>query len=182
MHYTRLRIILLVLITGITLMVYCIALAALPHSPISFGRISRINTISLVPEGWAFFTRDAREDMIIVYKKNSAGIWEQVNVPGASARYLFGLDRKGRAIGVELAMLQAAITDSIWQASREPLTAHFQHDTLPVQLLKNNAAQPLCLGDIIVQVTPPVPWAWARNNKKVIMPYKIARLYVETDH
>lgn len=182
MHYIRLRILLAVLITGIILVVYCVALAALPYSPISFGRISRINTISLVPEGWAFFTRDAREDVIIVYKKTPTGIWEQVNVPGASARYLFGLDRKGRAIGVELAMLKAAIADSTWHSSRRPLSAHFQRDTLPVQHLKNNAAQPLCLGDIIVQVTPPVPWSWARNHSKVIMPYKIARLYVENDH
>lgn len=179
-QHFRLRLIFLLLIASLVLTLYFVALASLPNNPISLKSNSRFHVVSFLPEGWAFFTRDTREDMQYVYKKQADGHWELVTLPGASLRYLFGLSRKGRAIGPEITLLLRQIEDDSWTKSRMPVSIFFQHDTLKTYTISNPAPAPICTGDIILQSIPPVPWAWSGSKKEIIMPYKIVRLYVKT--
>ncbi|UCJ08207.1 SdpA family antimicrobial peptide system protein [Chitinophaga pendula] len=175
----RLRLMLLFLVASLLFVLYFVALASLPNNPVALKSNSRFHVISFLPEGWAFFTRNAREDVLYVYKKQPDGHWELVNVPGSSLRFIFGLNRKGRAIGPEIAVLLRQLNDEDWLESRYPVSSFFKTDTLRPHIVNNTAPDPACSGDLIFQLTPPIPWAWAGSGKEIIMPYKIIRLYVK---
>lgn len=174
-----LRLIFLLLVALLMLGMYLVGLSSLPSNPVSLSVNSKFHVVSFLPEGWAFFTRDARENMLYVYRRMEDGRWELVNVPGSSLRYSFGLNRKGRAIGPEIAVLLRQIDSDDWVESRSPLNNFFQNDTLKKHVINDTAPLPACTGDIILQLIPPVPWAWSGSKKEIIMPYKIVRLYVK---
>jgi antimicrobial peptide system SdpA family protein len=165
----------LLMIFGITLSL--IAMANLPNNAIAIKSKTRTFFQSFSPQGWAFFTRDAREEIIEVYSRDQKGNWEKVNVPGSSFRYAFGLNRKGRAFGVEINRLLSQFKEQDWTKSRQA-EWYSINDSLIKHEVNNPCPLPICKGNLLVKISPPVPWAWLGSKKKVIMPYKILRLDV----
>lgn len=159
--------------------IFLIMMAAFPDSPIHSSSLTQLNLISIVPEGWAFFTRSPREENIYVYEKDKESLWKLVNIPGASPTFIFGLDRSGRAISAELQILLDQLPDSNdWVESRVKLKNFLSNDTLVAYQVKNFSKIQRCKGELIIQKVKPVPWAWS-NIENFVMPYKIIKIYAE---
>jgi antimicrobial peptide system SdpA family protein len=70
---------------------------------------------SVLPQGWAFFTKSPRDPLLTAYEFDEQG--RPYRVPEISSpdyRNLFGINRRGRAIGTELAHLLDSVPPERW--------------------------------------------------------------------
>jgi antimicrobial peptide system SdpA family protein len=138
----------------------------------------KLYTQFFLPEGWAFFTRNPREDRYIVYRLATGGSWIDTNLgPHNRPRNAFGLNRKSRAQGVEIGLLLVSIHDDEWLACRKSPAICLA--TTPVSKdFKDISPIPTLCGEIGVVMQPPVPWAWSSLPRPVTMPSKVVRVRV----
>lgn len=148
------------------------------QTPFYIFRKVRLNVGYVMPQGWAFFTRNAREPRVYVYTLNKDRHLQRLNVPGSSARYLFGLDRHGRKVPAEYLSMMAVLDSTKWENGRFDITeiSKFSLKKSSIEI-SNNAIKPTCCGEIILVKTNAVPWAWSQFNN-VKMPAKMIKLYV----
>lgn len=154
------------------------ATLALPFNPVRLPGVAQLQTRIWFPQGWGFFTRDPREEDIIVHVRDAAGTWQPAGLgPNSRPRYLLGLDRAARAQGVELGLLMAELPTKAWQpCAREDAGTCLE--ALPVAAtVTNPTPRPSLCGAVGVVLRPPVPWAWARSRRW--MPARAARLEVQ---
>lgn len=145
-----------------------IALASVPLNPASLKFENKMNILSVVPEGWGFFTRDAREPAIHVYKKENAG-YSLVNYPMPDWKNGLGVSRNMRKINIELFSLLAAVQDSSWQTDT---TGRLSFDCDTMVTLKGPFNHSRLRGTFLVVKQERLPWAWAGQWKTITMPYK----------
>jgi antimicrobial peptide system SdpA family protein len=136
------------------------------------------NTTLLVPEGWAFFTRNPREPDIVLYKKIK-GQWmhDPIN-PLSMISNWWGLDRRPRAQSTEMAMILHSIPQDLWvscDSSIENCLTNFT-DSVILQI-NNTVPRPVLCDTVAVQLLPPVPWAWSKN-RNLVMPYRLIYIKV----
>jgi len=161
------------------LLIVKVFFTSLPYNPIkSTGPQTRLIR-SFLPEGWAFFTRNSREDQTIVYTVNASNFdiarfkWLQ----NSHYSNYFGLDKKSRYMGVELAYLLSKLKSNDW-SSCQKLTKE-KIKTLEVIEVKNELEIKNFKGLLLVQKKEPIPWAWRESSVEVEMPSKIALIKVK---
>ena len=150
---------------------------ALPHSPIHLPFAEQAQTLLWAPEGWAFFTRDPREEKQTVYIKRDSEWRSALLAPHGRLFNIVGLRRKSRSQGVELALLMNGLPANLWQ----PCTASLQQCLAQLprgQAVHNISPAPTMCGTIAVVLQKPVPWAWAGSSRPVTMPCRILALEV----
>ncbi len=153
-----------------------VTIASLPYSPISMALDVEVGVRSLVPEGWGFFTREPRS--LDVYLSQQVGNdWRPVDrLPIANPRNLFGIDRRPRAIPVELAVLLDQVNASQWtETTNHSVVA----SEAPVVAVVNPMKHPLFCGPLRVMSREPVPWAWFADGADVEMPSWVVTLDVQ---
>jgi antimicrobial peptide system SdpA family protein len=165
--------------------VFCgsqVLLTLLPDNPIKLREKVKLEIQTVMPQGWAFFTKNPREPIIVAYGLQG-NHWQQINGSGGSIKYLLGLNRAGRAVSVEISTIIAQIPESSWISSRLSLPEFI--DSLHIQGIqklsikaKNSKNGGKCSGQIIIQRTTIPPWAWSTLRKEVIMPSEFAIVYV----
>jgi antimicrobial peptide system SdpA family protein len=132
----------------------------------------------LMPQGWAFFTRDPREERLHVYAETARGWVSADPGPHASWQYAMGFDRRPRVHGVELALLLAQFRQAAWQECKQnPVTCLATVET--AAMVVNTSPQPAFCGPLGIVRQVPVPWAWARATKPVTMPSQILKVDVQ---
>ncbi len=136
----------------------------------------------LLPQGWGFFTRDPREARIIPFGLDTEGEWTELGLgPHSRARWLFGLDRRSRAQGLEIGTLFGAVPDDAWvdcdsgPTSMEPRACLDAASPLQVD---NPSPIPSLCGQIGLVRREPVPWAWRGAADQIEMPAQVLRLDV----
>jgi len=149
--------------------------AALPFNSIKLPfETSEFRT--LVPEGWAFFTRDPREESIFLFIRRD-GAWESASMgPNGSVANAFGLNRASRAQGVETALIVNRFSTSAFRECRG-VAADCLETTKSAGSLQNNSPDPSLCGDVGIVMRKPVPWAWWSSGQSVVMPARILRIY-----
>jgi antimicrobial peptide system SdpA family protein len=150
---------------------------ALPYSPVRLPFAEQALTFLWAPQGWAFFTRDPREEKQTVYAKATAG-WESVLLaPHGRLTNVFGLRRTSRAQGVEMALLIDGIPAEAWQPCTLPVGECLAQ--LPTgRPVVNRSPDPTMCGSVAVVLQKPLPWAWARSPRPTTMPARILALEV----
>ena len=149
-------------------------------SPLRSSRALRRNMIAISPQGWAFFTRDPREPVARLYR--AAGPeWSLASYTNSSARSLFGLSRRARALNVELAALLAEVPRDRWMACRSTLETCLREAAPSGVALSNRSTTRQVCGGFAVERQPPVPWAWSRSAERIHMPSEVVRLDVRCD-
>jgi sporulation delaying protein A len=139
--------------------------------------VARRDLPYVVPEGWAFFTRDAREERILLFRRAVDG-WHPANLgPHAEARNIFGLDRASRAQGVELALLISGVGAEDWTSCEMAPIDCVAHAAF-ARSVDNVSPRPSLCGDVGVALQEPVPWVWASAGGSVTMPSRVIRLSV----
>lgn len=154
------------------------AVCALPHNPLSPGLGMERHMRLLLPEGWGFFTRDAREKDLLIAHFGSSGQL-RIEPPHAHVDNAFGLLRKTRVLAVEANQI---LSES--QARFTPCRGSLA-DCLaqaPVQKLASNAARPYLCGDLALLRRAPVPWSWIGLLSADEMPTEVYRARIRCHH
>ncbi|MER5644901.1 SdpA family antimicrobial peptide system protein [Streptosporangium sp. NPDC002524] len=120
----------------------------------------------ITPQGWAFFTRSAREPRTEIWRFSTHG-WQPST---DAARRLGGWDRGHRWAAGEKELLAGAVPDGHWQACAIELVSCFA--TGRRWTVANPTAEPTLCGVLGLARREPVPWAWA--DDEITMPVSTA--------
>jgi antimicrobial peptide system SdpA family protein len=170
-----------IFVVGLTSIVGVYALhAALPRSPIDLPFQNVARTALFLPEGWAFFTRNPREERTLAFLRSANGSWEAARPDRLSdPRNLFGLSRAPRSQALEMGLLVTQLAVGEWKScdgSREEC-----FEAAPVaRELENPTPRPMLCGTVGFVAQPPLPWAWWRSpkGKDVRMPMRVTKVSV----
>jgi antimicrobial peptide system SdpA family protein len=127
---------------------------------------------TLLPQGWAFFTRSPRELVFEGYAKVN-GKWIKITNNNFSIENDFGFSREGRSISWSLMQLAMAIPEKNWNFDREFDVENFKNltcDTLTFNNFKSSE-----IGVVAYNI---LPWAWVDNPSKTKIIYKTCRVFI----
>ena len=133
---------------------------------------------NFLPQGWGFFTRDPREDEVILYQiiEDTAIQYTQTN---NSRDNWYGFSRRNRLKLIEAGVIVSQIKDSLWMKMKGGdfiLDRGIYTDTI------NSRFKPCNIkGDYFVVKRERIPWAWAKKQEEIIMPYSYVKIYVKTN-
>src|SRR5262249_24867031 len=169
----------LILTLGWATLIVCVALGSIANSPLHPSFRQRVSVLAIMPEGWAFFTRNPREAVTRVYKKAAGLNWLLISEPNFSKRHLYGFHCAGRLITNELGNLLSGLAPERWTECKGPVGECMDRRLLePIVIHKQPRVLKELCGEIVVQVTEPLPWAWARRRTQEEMPSKWIKLDV----
>jgi antimicrobial peptide system SdpA family protein len=162
---------------GAALVVYTVH-GSLPHNALALPGETALSTAVWAPEGWKFFTRNPREEQTHLYVRNAAGMWNDADVgPNGSSRNLFGLSRQGRAQPLEYGALLKDLPKEAWRDCDGSPEQCLEHALVAKTLSNTSVTKTLC-GTVGIVRQKPVPWAWAKSKRPVVMPSRVVRLEV----
>jgi antimicrobial peptide system SdpA family protein len=150
---------------------------ALPYNPVKLPFAESIRTVVWAPQGWSFFTRDAREARVLVLQQVDGRWRSALRGPNARVANVFGFDRAPRAEGTEMAMLTQAVPPGRWRECEEGIERCLAKGESAIAV-RLPVPHPLICGDVVLVVQQPVPWAWLSMPQKVDMPIRSARVSV----
>ncbi|MCY8424269.1 SdpA family antimicrobial peptide system protein [Bacillus vallismortis] len=141
-------------------------IAVLPTNPLSSNIDEQSFMKTLYPQGWGFFSKNPREEMVNVYETKN--YTQAVSWPNNSFKNIFGLDRHGRAQGIELGYLIEQIPSSIeWKNCHDGSRACLKKtDTLFA--IKNKTPNPSLCGNLGLSRETLIPWAWSNKSRSNI--------------
>ncbi|MFI1997007.1 SdpA family antimicrobial peptide system protein [Actinoplanes sp. NPDC020271] len=140
-----------------------------------------VNTV--VPENWAFFTRDPQTPEVTAYRLDSGSKpVSLLTTPQNKAANAFGLSRNQRAQGVELGYLSSVT--SAWRDCDVRTTACVSAAAgAPAEATVNTSSFPTACGDVYLAQEVPVPWNYRKLYKNTSFRInKVAHLEVSCPH
>ena len=162
---------------SVTLLLGITLTSSVEHNPVKVFHNYKREVFSLVPQGWAFFTRSPREAQISVYQIATDGSLTPLN-HHHHQNYL-GLNRDATRLISELGVVKSNLADSLWVNTtwnyQSELYGSLPETTVTVTNPVKNAQ--LC-GELLVVLQPPVPWAWSKSIDQIKMPAKAIRLNI----
>jgi len=135
---------------------------------------------TLLPQGWAFFTRSPREAQVLIYKSDYNKNFKEVNQRHSSYKNIFGLNRQASKMIAELQFIKKEINDTLYTKTEWNYQAN-NFGLIPTSVIdvKNQFKDPLLCGEYLLVFQKSIPWAWSKNIEKIKMPSKIIRIKIE---
>ena len=158
-------------------LIYGIAVASIPYNPLSMPRIITMNLQTIIPQGWAFFTRSPREEMNYYYRIEEDALVLQP-YQNANWKTALGTSRMGRVKSMELAALNSMVQPEDWYHCDKGIAVCDDWKTLPRVALRNGFRHPQICGELILEKKEIVPWAWSKDIHQDQVPSKIVKLFV----
>ena len=154
------------------------ALAAMPFHTVNLSDNLQQTVMSLIPEGWGFFTKSPRDPEMQVAVLHNGKLQKLNIVSSFNIQYAFGFNRQSRAQGLELdGLLSRLETASLWHDCQQNVSDCAQ--TLQVQKRLVNSAQfPTLCGDLVLYQSRPIPWAYRNIKPTLNMPSRQTRVEV----
>lgn len=159
--------------------IFCVFVSSVPLNPISIKYQKIKEFSSLVPQGWAFFTRSPREAQILVYKINKDTQLELEIIRHSQPENVFGLNRVQSFKMNELQLIVSKLDRNLFLNTSWNYMNNL-HGILPKKV---NVVQHvfkhsrLINKEIVIIIQDIVPWAW-KKNKNLMMPAKAIRLKI----
>ncbi|GIG92218.1 SdpA family antimicrobial peptide system protein [Plantactinospora endophytica] len=153
--------------------------AQLPANAVSlpFEESARTPVRQILPQGWAMFTRNPREQDVLAFVRSTDGGWHSaLRGPHSQPHNAFGFNRASRTQGVEIATMTTRLTAEQWQECRRGIPACIER-AVPVPM-DNPSLDPTLCGDVGFAGQVPVPWAWSGSDRTISMPAQVVRLVV----
>ncbi len=153
-----------------------------PPSALRLSKAHGHTVSQFFPQGWKFFTKDPLSADFFVYRAQPDQTWISITSPPMGSREnLWGLDRRIRTQGLELALLlnggRGGAGDALTWTECDDAIGPCAAAAPPGPVVHNGAPAPTVCGDTAVTQEQPVPWAWRHLRSR--MPMKIARVRVE---
>lgn len=126
-------------------------------------------------QGWGFFTKSPRDEEFFVFEKRGDAWTNAFSGPSAALHNALGLNRRMRAQGLEFGLLTHLAPDGAWAECDTMMILCFDRHVARDDLvtLYNPSTTPYYCGTIAFALQRPVPWAWQRLNRKIVMPSRI---------
>lgn len=168
-----------VVLLGFWLLLFTYSIhSAMPLNPINLPLSGAISANVFMPQGWKFFTRNPREDDIKIFRKNNEGNWVSATFGANSSPVnLFGIKRTARSQGIEIGLLMASIKKDEWVECKGR-TDVCMEQAATNKTIVNESPLPTICGEVAFVMQPPVPWAWSRAKREVVMPSKLIKVGV----
>jgi len=148
-------------------------------NPIRLYCLSTQGIYNFVPQGWAFFTRDPKENVLKLYKIQNNELIYINKTASLSFQDAFGIKRNKRGISIELAEIVAGMeTSKKWEGFRDIELSEASKTMKITDTVKVQKKSLLEQGKYIICTSRRLPWAWAKTEVK--LPYrakKIALIY-----
>src|SRR4051812_41959664 len=96
--------------------------AGMTYNPVTLPFEQAVNAQVWIPEGWKFFTRNPREERVSMLVRKEGQWINGSRTPNANPSNAFGIDRLGRAQGLELALLLENVPSEAWSACKGDTT------------------------------------------------------------
>lgn len=154
-----------------------------PPNPLSpqWTPDEQLNFKTVFPEGWAFFTRDPRQEAFSLYSRTADGDWSNGLLgPASQASQLFGWSRISRAQGLDVGEISYQLSERNYKTcvSANPQACLAK---LPaVVQIRNDASHPLICGHTVLLWRQPVPWSWS-SFRSITLKARVANLNVHCD-
>ncbi|WP_346010775.1 SdpA family antimicrobial peptide system protein [Streptomyces sp. SID5910] len=153
-----------------------VAQSFLPHNVVSLPAQESARKLATVtaPQGWAFFTKSAKDPSYAPYRMVD-GHWKNVSLtPHSRPSNLFGFDRASRTQGIEAAlMLRQAGTRWTTCDSADTVSQCLVRAESRPHVTNPSPAPTLCGRAAVVEMTP-VPWAWRDLSPEHAAPTRVA--------
>jgi antimicrobial peptide system SdpA family protein len=150
----------------------------MPRNAVNLPFEHDVNTLLVLPEGWAFFTKNPREARFLVFGQTSDGSWTRSFGESPELSATFGFSRRVRSLNVEAGLILSRVTDGQWRkCSGAPGTCLALWSD-KVLAAVNATPEPSLCGPIGVVKQDRVPWAWAKSVNPDAMPSQIVRIDV----
>lgn len=135
--------------------------------------------LRFTPQGWAFFTRSAREEQIYIYKIDGNSL-KKINQRHADLKNIIGLSRDISKIGIEIDALTNIVNIENFMNTEWNYEANLL-GKIPEAFIeiKNPIYEPLLCGEYLLVFQPLVPWAWSKSKNNIKMPSKVIKLRIE---
>jgi antimicrobial peptide system SdpA family protein len=157
--------------------VYISFIASNRDNPVRLSYKSTTEIYSVFPQGWAFFTRDPKEDVLIVYDFQNDKEEAVNETASLSLGNLLGINRKGRRISIELAAVVNKIPAKAWTKERKRMSIEKLKSLPLVDTVENVLPNPILQGTYVIYRANRKPWAWAKS--KTQMPYKCIKVAIQ---
>lgn len=108
-----------------------------------------------VPQGWGFFTKNPREEVVLVYHQNKEKEWELQSIPNSSPKNMFGLSKRQRRMGMDLSFLLHQMKATKWFTTNTGIS--LKNLESPTDTITGDFE--VLEGDILITKSEPVPWA-----------------------
>lgn len=163
-----------VLVVGIAQVLFI----SLPFNPIKAKVPTERLISSTVPQGWAFFTRNAREAQVKLYSISEGDV-TPIHQQHSSFVNYFGLKRASSKLLLELQAIRTQITDDQFENTEWNYQKN-RYGNIPdtVYHVDNLLNDPMVCGTYLMVLQEHVPWAWSGSLKKIMMPAKVIRFHV----
>ena len=169
---TQLGLFTLLLVGGWVVLGISALQGVLPYNPVRVPLAQTIKVSIWAPEGWAFFTRPPQEMKTSVFRERN-GEWASASLgPQARPGNFFGMNRAARAQGVEFGLLNADIPPGSWNTCEQAPISCLVSARI-AGTFRNRSPAPTYCGKIGIVRQRPVPWAWRRSAKDIIMPSQV---------
>ena len=157
-----------------TVLIILLASASLSYNAMS--ELSNHRWYQILPQGWAFFTKDAREAQIQLFEQRGEK-WVRVDHHHAHYSHFFGVRRATTQKLIELAKLYQDIPPSAFvdcESNIQLERVHCEPDTTIT--LKNPFDQAFMCGEYLMVCQEIIPWAWSQSMQEIDMPSKAIKI------
>lgn len=152
-------------------------LGSLPTHPFRMAPRNRRIFLSVFPQGWAFFTRDPREDWAIGYRRVQGGL-QVIGGHNASAANWLGMRKFGRAETAQLGIIQAQVPKAAWFSCAQSVEVCLRSLPPRADSALNTATVAAVCGQVVIERRRRVPWAWSQRVQPTAMPGEFAAIRV----
>lgn len=159
----RLRISLFVLSKLFLLVfIFLVLVVSIPESSISFSNFrSQIFLRTIMPEGWAFFTRDPRESDYEYFEIKNGTLRRNNKFPFSIPANFFGLKRTPKLLNSELFMVMNQLDSSVLRQADGCTLKELSLLKPTFHNVRNPSKTRLLQDSICVILYKPIPWAWS---------------------
>lgn len=129
----------------------------------------------IIPQGWAFFTRNPREDQVIIYKQNGE-ILNEISLKTTNKGELFGIKRSNRHIQDKIGNIISEINNKHWFTTKS--FYDFKDVSQSLNHLSISVKYPSLCGTYIIEVKKIMPWSYFKSNlsNKISLDTKLIKL------
>ncbi len=132
------------------------------------------------PQGWGFFTRSAQEPLVTPWSKDGLPL---SHLPTSRWVNFFGLNREGRAQGVEVGSLQSQLSDEQWTSCADLATPTRCLQKAKVEggdkfSVHSTTRSPSLCGEIMLLETKPADFMYRSYVDEDIIAVRFARIDV----
>ena len=145
----------------ILLLAYTIILITFGETTVSYSKQDKYYQIKrLLPEGWAFFTRNPREDDYVPYLFHSGKLIKVPYYPIFTSCNHWGLGRKYKAINTEVSFVLNDVKSHKWVEQDTFSLGDIYRSFDSTIIVKAKVPNPLLIDTFCIISTKPIPWAW----------------------